>query len=105
MFVTSVYLFGPQSVGVFGDGVIKARVYVLEGKEGTPKLLKEWSFDPAEASQWRSRKRTPLGWRYALALPWGEDLDVRGKPIRITLSFERTDGKTVHARQKDFRVP
>ena len=108
VFVTSLYLFGPQSVGVFGDGVIKARVYLLEGTEGrwTPtKMLREWSFDPNEALQWRSRKRTPMGWRYALALPWGDDIDVRGKQIRVTLSFERVDGRTIHAREKDFRVP
>ena len=107
LIVNALYLIGPDSMGVFGDGIIRPHIYVLEGAEGkeTPKLVKEWLLDPEQAMEWRARKRTAMGWGYQLQLVWGDELDFRGKRIRITISFERTDGRVVHSAKKDFRVP
>jgi len=107
LFVEAVYLIGPDSLGAFGDGIIRARTYELAtvGRETTPTLLKEWSFDVDQAMPWRARRRTVMGWGYKLPLIWGDELDPRGKQIRVTISFERIDGKVFHSGKKDFRVP
>jgi len=107
--INPLYLVGPDSLGVFGDGVIEPRIYVLEGPPGsdvkTPRLVKEWFFDPQQALQWRAKKRTVWGWGYVLWLIWGDELDLAGKEIRITVSFERSDGKVFHSGKKDYLVP
>lgn len=107
--INALYLTGPNSLGVFGDGAIQPRIYVLEGPPGPaaekPRLVKEWSFDPQQALPWRANKRTALGWGYGLRLIWGDELDLAGKEVRITVSFERSDGKIFHSGQKDFEVP
>ncbi len=105
--LNALYLRGPDSLGAFGDGVIRPRLYVLEmvdGKE-TPKLAKEWSFDVDQAMGWRSKARTVQGWGYGPRLLWKDELDLHGKQIRVTISFERTDGMVIHSREKDFPVP
>ncbi len=105
--VNALYLIGPNSLGAFADGVIRPRLYLLEGPTGReqPQLLKEWSFDPDAMLDWRSRKRTAMGWGYKLPLVWGDDIDLRGKSIRVTISFERVDGRIIHSSKKDFRLP
>lgn len=105
--VNALYLIGPNSLGAFADGIIRPRLYLLEGPVGReqPQLLKEWSFDPDGMLEWRSRKRTAMGWGYKLPLVWGDEIDLRGKSIRITISFERVDGRIVHSSKKDFRLP
>lgn len=107
LFVEAVYLIGPDSLGAFGDGTIRARVYelVAAGGDTTPTLLKEWPFDVDQAMPWRARRRTVMGWGYKLPLLWNDELNLRGKQIRVTISFERVDGKVFHSGKKDFRVP
>lgn len=105
--VKALYLEGPSVKGVFGDGVIRPRMYVNEpaaGGESEWKLAKEWSFDVDQAREWRSRKETAQGWGYRIPLPW-EDLDLSGREIRMIILFQRSDGKTVSSAKKDFRVP
>jgi hypothetical protein len=105
----ALYLIGPNSLGVFGDGIIHPRLYVLESspasKKKTPHLVKEWTFDPQGAMPWRSKKKTLMGWGYGPRLIWGDEVDLAGKEVRITISFERTDGKVFHSRDKEFIVP
>ncbi|HSW44087.1 MAG TPA: hypothetical protein VLM89_00780 [Phycisphaerae bacterium] len=107
--VNALYLMGPDSLGAFGDGVIRPRMYLLEAgddaRQKSPKLVKEWPFGTQQAMPWRAKKRTAMGWGYGFRLLWGEELDVSGKEIRMIVSFERTDGKVFHSGQKDFRVP
>lgn len=106
--ISALYLGGPDVLGVFGDGIIQPRLYVLEPDENDvkqPKLTVEWAFDPAQALPFRAKKRTAMGWGYGMRLLWSEDLDLSGKDIRMTVSFERRDGRTVHSGKKDFKVP
>jgi hypothetical protein len=107
--INALYLIGPNSLGVFGDGIIHPRIYAIEnspdGKQKTPRLVKEWTLDPQEAMPWRSKKKSAIGWGYKPPLIWGDALDLAGKEIRITISFERTDGKIFHSRDKEFIVP
>lgn len=109
LLINAMYLIGPNSLGAFGDGTIHPRLYVLEGPTGanakTPRLVKEWTFNPQEAMPWRSKKKTAMGWGYGPRLIWGDGVDLAGKEIRITISFERTDGKVFHSRDKEFIVP
>lgn len=108
LFVNSLYLLGHDGKGVFGDGVIRTKLYVYETTpEGQKKqtLFKEWSFDVEEALPFRAKKPTALGWGYGL-LPLGwEEADLSGRDIRLVVSFERRDGRTVNHRGIDFRVP
>jgi hypothetical protein len=106
--IASLYLGGPNHLGVFGDGIIRPRVYVLDtGKKDPepPQLVKEWSFEPEEALGFRSKKRTMVGYGYRFHLFWDDDLDLAGKDIRMTVVFERRDGMLIHSGRKEFRVP
>jgi hypothetical protein len=107
--INALYLTGPDSLGAFGDGIIRPRIYTLEvGPDSavkTPRLVKEWAFDPQQALPWRAKKRTALGLGYSFRLIWGDTLDLAGKEIRMIVSFERSDGKIFHSGQKDFRMP
>ena len=107
--INAFYLGGPKNLGVFGDGVIRPTMYLLDTSQQSkqpPRLLKEWSFDPNQAMPFRAKKQTAMGWGYGrLPLVWGDELDLGGKEIRITVSFERRDGAIVHSGKKDFRVP
>ena len=106
--INALYLEGPNVSGVFGDGVIRPQLYVLDrsrGKRIEPVLVKEWSFDPRQAMPFRSKKRTIMGHGYRFHLIWGDDFDLTGKDIRVVVIFERVDGKIIHSGKKDFRVP
>jgi len=106
--ISALYLEGPDVLGVFGDGIIRPRLYVLSGsgkEAGEPQLVREWSFDPEQAMPYRSRKRTLLGFGYRFHLLWGDELDLSGKDIRVVIVFERRDGMLIYSGKKDFRVP
>lgn len=106
--IRALYLEGPGVSGVFGDGVIRPRLYLLDSshhKPKPPKLIKTWAFDPVDALPFRSCKRTVMGWGYRLHLPWGDEFDLAGREIRMTVTFERSDGRVSHSDKKDFRVP
>jgi hypothetical protein len=105
--IAALYLLGPNSTGVFGDGTIHPRMYLAykdaQGKLDY-KLIKEWSFDTQQAMPFRAKKRVRWGWGYGLFLPLG-DMDLTGKDIRLTVSFERIDGLVITGNKKDFRIP
>jgi len=106
--ISSLYLGGPDHLGVFGDGMIRPRLYVLDADKENPQppqLLKEWSYDPEQAMPFRSKKRSMMGYGYRFHLMWGDELDLAGKDIRITVVFERLDGTLIHSGSKEFRVP
>lgn len=105
--VNAMYLMNPEGRGVFGDGVIRPRLYLLERTERggqRPVLLREWSFTVEEATPFRSKKPTVLGWGYMLPLNW-EELDLTGREIRLIIAFERADGVIVESSKLDTRVP
>lgn len=105
--ISSLYLYGNQQKGVFGDGVIRPRIYLLQRKERggvEPKLLQEWAFDVEAATFFRSKKPSIQGYGYKLPLEWG-DLDLSGKEIRVIVTFERADGRTIESSKKDLIVP
>jgi len=106
--LSGLYLAGPEQLGVFGDGIIRPRVYVLDTDKKNPKppqLVKEWSFDPEQALPFRSKRRKMVGYGYRFHLFWGDEIDLAGKDIRVTVVFERRDGTLIHSGQKEFRVP
>jgi len=105
--IEALYLEGRDGKGVFGDGVIRPKMYVSEMKpDGTRDwvLTKEWKYEVEEAIPFRSKRPTVGGWGYRLHLVWG-DMDIKGREIRIIVSFERRDGIVITSRKKDFRVP
>ncbi|MBI4581793.1 MAG: hypothetical protein HY718_19005 [Planctomycetes bacterium] len=105
--IGALYLLGPKSTGVFGDGVIHPRLFVAYHDEQGKlqyKLVKEWTLDVQQAMPFRAKRRSDGGWGYSLFLPWG-DLNLAGREIRLTVSFERTDGIVISGSKKDFRVP
>lgn len=103
-----LYLFGPDEKGVFGDGVIRAKVFIAELEPGTGKKvwreLKQWSYDVEQAKPFRALRRGAGGWGYRLFLVWG-DLNLADKDIRVIIEFERRDGIVVKSDKNDFRVP
>ncbi len=105
--VGAVFLLGPNSTGVFGDGVIHPRLFAAyrddQGQQHF-QLVKEWTFSVDQAMPFRIKRRTRGGWGYTFFLPWG-DLDLSGRDIRLTVSFERSDGMVISGSKKDFRVP
>jgi len=106
--IASLYLGGPDHMGIFGDGIIRPRLYVLDADKKNPKppqLVKEWSFDPQQALGFRSKKRTMVGYGYRFHLLWEDELNLAGKDIRMTVVFERRDGTLIHSGRKEFRVP
>jgi hypothetical protein len=108
--IQALYLEGPGDPvqGVFGDGVIRPKMFTkvvdANGREQWP-LVKEWAFDVDAAMPFRSKKPTAQGYGYALYLPWGDEVDVAGREIRMVVTFERADGQTITSAKKDFRVP
>jgi hypothetical protein len=107
IYIAALYLLGPQGKGVFGDGVIRPKLYIMEpNKEGTkvPKLAKEWSFNVEEAMLFRAKEKRALGWGYGLPLGLG-GLDIGGKEIQLVVSFERSDGLPCNSEKKYFKVP
>ncbi len=106
--IGALYLQGPDSKGVFGDGIIRPKMYVAQRDEkGERKwtLLKEWDFDVQKAMPFRSKRLVRPGYGYSLFLSWGDEFDLSGREIRLIVSFERSDGLTVGSSKKDFRVP
>lgn len=107
IYVSALYLLGPKGLGVFGDGVICPRMFVVEtGKEGKrhAKQVKEWAFNVKEAIPFRAKEKRTLGWGYGILLPFG-DLDVSGREIQMVVCFERTDGRLVTSSKQTFLVP
>ncbi len=105
--IGALFLLGPKSTGVFGDGVIHPRLFVSTRDEKGKviyRLVKEWTYDVGQAMPFRSKRETRWGWGYALFLPWG-DIDLGGRDVRLTVSFERADGVVISGSKKDFRVP
>jgi len=106
--ISALYLEGPDILGVFGDGIIRPRLYLCDpaGAADTQvQLIKEWSFDVEEAHPFRSTKRTLLGNGYRFHLIWGDELDLSGQSIRMVVVFERRDRTMIYSGKKDFRVP
>lgn len=108
--VGPVYLIGPGGKGVFGDGVIRPKLYRLDrDPDGRvqPVLIKEWSFTVEEAVPLRIKREKALGWGYGLPLLWGDqDLLADGiREVRVVVAFERSDGRTINSSKKDLRVP
>jgi hypothetical protein len=105
--IGGLYLEGPKVKGVFGDGIIRPKLFVAYRDENGKKqwkLAKKWSFDVEEAMPFRAKKEKLYGWGYSLFLNWG-DLNLAGREIRMTVDFERRDGRIVRSGKKDFRVP
>jgi hypothetical protein len=105
--VSALYLRGPNHTGVFGAGIIRPQLFMsYRDEKGAvqSKLIKEWVYDVDQAMQFRAKTRRRAGWGYALFLDWG-DLDLSGKHVRLTISFERTDGVVISGSKKEFRVP
>lgn len=108
--IGALYLQGPNGRGVFGNGIIRPRLYIRDRKAANPedewKVVKEWSFDVDEAYLFRSIKPTVQGYGYMLPLRWGEDLNLADREVRLIISFERADGMVVRSSPRDFgRVP
>jgi hypothetical protein len=102
--ISSLYLYGNTQKGVFGDGIIRPRVYLLERNERggmEPRLIKEWAFDVEAAMPFRSMTASVQGYGYRLPLVWG-DLDLTGKEIRVIVVFERRDGRPVPSSKMDL---
>ena len=106
IYIAGMFLFGPERHAVFGDGIIRPRLYVVErGPDGKkqPRLVKEWSFNVEEAMPFRGKKKLTLGWGYGLPLPFG-DLDLMGREIQMVVCFERSDGRMVSSSKQAFLV-
>jgi hypothetical protein len=106
--ISALYLEGPDVLGVFGDGIIRPRVYVYDPNDiggEHPRLAKEWVFNVEDARPYRSTRRTLLGDGYRLHLVWDDELDLSGQHIRMVVAFERRDGTYIYSGKKDFRVP
>jgi hypothetical protein len=107
LWISGVYLIGPDGRSHFGDGTLMPRIYVLtENEEGkkVPELLKEWEYDVEAAIPFRSKRPKAWGWGYGLPLMWDEE-DIGGKEIRVLIRFRRSDGLMVSASARDVRVP
>lgn len=106
--VKALYLIGRNSKGVFGEGVIRPKLFVrqvTDSGEVSWRLEKEWSLNMQEAIPFRSKRQTAMGWGYSLYLPWDELPRLAGRQVRLIVEFERTDGRRVISNKKDFRVP
>lgn len=105
--INALYLQGPNYTGVFGDGIIRPKLFVStrdeQGQVQYP-LIKEWSLDVDQAMLFRAKKRVRAGWGYSLFLDWG-DLDLSGRTVRLIVQFERADGIMITGGKKDFQVP
>jgi len=107
VYVSGLYLLGPKGTGVFGDGVIRPRLYLVErGPDGKkqPKLVKEWSFTVEEAIPFRGKQKRTPGWGYGLPLAF-DDLDLSGREVQVLIAFERNDGRIVNSSKQTFIVP
>lgn len=110
LMIKVLYLLGPQQKGVFGDGIIRPRLYLMQrdayGKAMEPRLIREWEFDVERATAHRVVKYAQLGWAYAfIPLEWGKEMDLTGREVRVIISFERSDGRVVSSRPKDIKIP
>jgi len=101
--IQALFLSGPNVKGVFGDGIIRPKMYMNESGEQW-KLAKEWSFDVEQSISHRSKKETMQGWGYRFDLPF-DDLDLNDQAIRMVVEFDRSDGRIVRSGKKDFRTP
>ena len=107
--IKAMYLQGGSSgKGVFGDGIIRPKLYVMErDREGKRQwhLVKEWPFSVKKAMPFRTKQEYLPGWGYRLHLPWGDEIDLCGREIRLIVEFERKDGIVVRSGKTDRKVP
>lgn len=108
-FVVTVYLIsGKTQKGAFADGTIRVEMNVADYDDQRKKRYlpaHTWALDPDQAMPYRVKREGVLGWGYMLHLFWPDDVDVLGKEVSITLSYERSDGGTIRARPHHNRVP
>ncbi len=107
IYVSALYLLGPNGLGVFGDGTIRPRMLQVElGKDGKRHVrqVKEWTFSVEEAVPFRAKERRTLGWGYGILLAF-DDVDVSGREIQMVICFERNDGRLVTSSKQTFLVP
>jgi hypothetical protein len=110
---TRVYFLpaaGEQQVpkGIFVPGTIHAALYVLFPRpDGSyeRQLAHEWDFNERGAEGFRIRRPSVMGQSYGLILRWPMELDLAGREIQITLSYQRSDGEAIARRGTRFRVP
>lgn len=108
--IKTLYLLGTDQKGVFGEGVLKSRMYLLQ-RDATmsllePRLIQEWEYDVQQLMPYRVTKAELLGWAYAyVPLTWPAQFDLSGREVRVVVTFERPDGRVVSARPKDFKIP
>ena len=105
----TLFLFGSGNKSVFGDGVIRARLFAAQrgrlGKVQWPEEpTQEWSFTVEEAIPFRGMRPKIYGWYYGLFLDWG-DRDLSDKEIRMIITFERADQRVISSDARDMRVP
>lgn len=104
----TVFLTGTQSeLGVFGDGTLHMDMFRIDyNPDGEPTRtpVRHWSFNTQEAMPYRGKRPTRYGQGYGFRIPWG-DVNVHGKEIQVTVSFERLDGTIVHGQPKGLKVP
>jgi len=107
--IKALYLTGgPSGKGVFGDGIIRPKLYVMErDREGKRQwhLVKEWSYDVDQAMGYRTNREFLPGWGYRLHLKWGDEIDLCGREVRLIVEFERKDGIVVRSGKTDRKVP
>lgn len=107
--VQALYLVGPREKGVFGDGIIRPKIYVRDRRTADPdqqwKLVREWAFQPEDILLYRTKEPTVQGYGYLLPLRWGEQIDLSNQEIRIIINYERIDGLFPRPSTKNLRVP
>jgi hypothetical protein len=104
----TLYLIDDQQRGVFGDGIIRLRMVVVD-RDPTGRVLdrqqvKTWEWTTAQAIPFRSRRVTYLGQGYGLLATWG-DVDVLGKEIEVHPEFVRQDNRIVTGAVKSLKIP
>ena len=112
-FKVNVYLVcAANGRGVFGDGNIIVTMYSLppRSNESNPqsadsKLEKQWVLTPEDCMPYRATRKGVMGFGYGLRLGWGDDVDVLGKTIVVTIAFERRDGTIIKSQPQTFKVP
>jgi hypothetical protein len=108
-FVVTVYLIsGKTQKGAFGDGTIRIDLHAAEYDDKGLKRyvpVHAWELDPDQALPYRVKREAVPGWGYMLHLFWPDDVDVLGKEVSITLSYERSDGGIIRSRPHHNRVP
>ena len=107
-FQLTLYLIDDQQRGVFGDGMIRLRMVVVErdpaGRVLEKRQVKTWEWTTAQAIPFRSKRVTYLGQGYGLLATWG-DVDVLGKEVEVHPEFVRRDNRIVTGAAKSLKIP